>query len=149
MTTTSTGSALARQRDLRSLLQTVTDAATGISGARCGAFAYHGSDGAGEPFTLTTVAGASTDEFARFGPTAAGDGVLRYDDALAAHIDSGALLPMDEREREIRASAVQACELLAQRLGVPPRSLDTWLWNRGQGEDYKARPRHRTRTVFY
>ena len=76
----STGSALARQRDLRSLLQTVTDAATGISGARCGAFVYHGNDGAGEPFTLTTVAGAATDEFARFGPAAAGDGVLRYDD---------------------------------------------------------------------
>ena len=77
------------------------------------------------------------------------DGVLRYDDALAAHIDSGALLPMDDREREIRASAVHACELLAARLGVAPRALDTWLWNRGQGEDYKARPRHRTRTVYY
>ena len=49
----STGSALARQRDLRSLLQTVTDAATGISGARFGAFFYHGSDSAGEPFTLS------------------------------------------------------------------------------------------------
>jgi len=77
------------------------------------------------------------------------DGVLRYDDALAAHIDSGALLPMDAREREIRACAVHACELLAARLGVPPRALDTWLWNRGQGEAYKTRPRHRTRTVFY
>jgi PAS domain S-box-containing protein len=76
----STGSALARQRDLRSLLQTVTDAATGISGARCGAFVYHGSDGAGEPFTLTVVAGAATDEFACVGPAAAGDGALRCDD---------------------------------------------------------------------
>ena len=77
------------------------------------------------------------------------DGVLRYDDELAAWIDSGALLPMDGREREIRASAVHACELLAERLGVAPRALDTWLWNRGQDEAYKARPRHRTRTVFY
>lgn len=77
------------------------------------------------------------------------DGVLVYDDALAAHIDSGALLPMDEREREIRACAVHACELLAGRLGIAPRVLDTWLWNRGQGEAYKARARHRTRTVFY
>jgi hypothetical protein len=77
------------------------------------------------------------------------DGVLRYDDALAAHLDSGALLPMDDREREIRACAVHACELLAQRLKIAPRALDTWLWNRGQGEAYKARPRHRTRTVFY
>ncbi|MFL5845070.1 MAG: queuosine salvage family protein [Solirubrobacteraceae bacterium] len=77
------------------------------------------------------------------------DGVLHYDDALAAHIDSGALLPMDAREHEIRAAAVHACELLARRLGVAPRALDTWLWNRGQGEVYKNRPRHRTRTVFY
>lgn len=77
------------------------------------------------------------------------DGVLRYDPELAAHIDSGRLLPMDEREREIRACAVHACELLSQRLGVAPRALDTWLWNRGQGVRYKATPRHRTRTVFY
>jgi hypothetical protein len=27
--------------------------------------------------------------------------------------------------------------------------LDVWLWNRGQAPEYKARPRHRTRTVFY
>ncbi|MEO6496224.1 MAG: queuosine salvage family protein, partial [Solirubrobacteraceae bacterium] len=77
------------------------------------------------------------------------DGVLRYDDELATHIDSGALLPMDRREREVRAGAVHAGELLAQRLGIAPRALDTWLWNRGQGEAYKARPRHRTRTVYY
>ena len=77
------------------------------------------------------------------------DGVLVYDDALAEHIDSGGLLPMDEREHEIRACAVHACEQLAQRLKIAPRSLDTWLWNRGQGEVYKAKPRHRTRTVFY
>ena len=25
--------------------------------------------------------------------------------------------------------------------------LDTWLWNRGQAPEYKAVPRHRTRTV--
>ena len=77
------------------------------------------------------------------------DGVLVYDEALAAHIDSDAVLPADDREREIRAAAVHACELLSARLGVPPRGLDMWLWNRGQGEEYKRRPRHRTRTVFY
>ncbi|MFL5839200.1 MAG: queuosine salvage family protein [Thermoleophilaceae bacterium] len=77
------------------------------------------------------------------------DGVLVYDAALAARIDSGELLPPGEEEREIRACAVHACELIAERLGVPPRILDVWLWNRGQGERYKSRPRHRTRTVFY
>jgi PAS domain S-box-containing protein len=88
----STGSALARQRDLRSLLQTVSDAATGISGARFGAFFYNGTDSAGEPFTLHAVSGAGTGEFAKFGlpaptalvgPTVRGEGVLRSDDISA------------------------------------------------------------------
>jgi hypothetical protein len=77
------------------------------------------------------------------------DGVLRYDPELAAHIDSGELLPPGEQEREIRACAVVACEQIAARLGVPAHTLDHWLWNRGQGPRYKALPRHRTRTVFY
>ena len=68
---------------------------------------------------------------------------------LAARIDAGELLPPGEEEREIRACAVHACELIAARLGVPPRDLDMWLWNRGQAPRYKALPRHRTRTVFY
>jgi hypothetical protein len=77
------------------------------------------------------------------------DGVLVYDDALAARIDSGELLPPGDEEREIRGCAVHACELIARELGVPPRTLDVWLWNRGQGGRYKPRPRHRTRTVYY
>ena len=77
------------------------------------------------------------------------DRVLRYHPELAAHVDSGALLEPGEQEREIRACAVHACELIAARIGVPPRVLDTWLWNRGQGVRYKSVPRHRTRTVFY
>jgi hypothetical protein len=77
------------------------------------------------------------------------DGVLRYDEALAARIDSGELLEPGREEREIRACAVHACELIAAELGVPPRTLDVWLWNRGQAERYKALPRHRTRTVYY
>lgn len=77
------------------------------------------------------------------------DGVLVYDDELAGRIDSGELLPPGEEEREIRACAVHACELIARELGIPPRDLDVMLWNRGQSERYKARPRHRTRTVYY
>ena len=77
------------------------------------------------------------------------DGALRYDDRLAAHIDSEQLLPPGEQEREIRASAVHACELISRDLGIPPRLLDMWLWNRGQSPRYKAVPRHRTRTVYY
>jgi hypothetical protein len=77
------------------------------------------------------------------------DGVLVYDDRLAAHIDSGLPLPMGAGERELRACTVHACELISKRTGVPPRELDGWLWNRGQAPEYKARPRHRCRTVFY
>jgi hypothetical protein len=77
------------------------------------------------------------------------DGVLVYDDELAALIDSGKLLPPGGLEREIRGCAVHACELIAKQTGVPARTIDTWLWTRGQAPEYKARPRHRCRTVFY
>jgi Potential Queuosine, Q, salvage protein family len=77
------------------------------------------------------------------------DGVLRYDERLAAHIDAGRLLPPGAQEREIRACALHACERIAERTGTPPRVIDMWLWNRGQAPRYKAIPRHRTRTVFY
>ena len=77
------------------------------------------------------------------------DGVLRYHPQLAQTIDTGELLAPGEQEREIRACALHACEQLAAQLGVAPRTLDVWLWNRGQLPRYKARPRHRTRTVFY
>ena len=78
------------------------------------------------------------------------EGVLVYDDALGARIDAGELLPPGgEEEREIRACAVHACELLSSRLGVPARLLDMALWSKGQAPRYKSVPRHRTRTVFY
>jgi hypothetical protein len=77
------------------------------------------------------------------------DGVLVYHDDLAACIDAGVLLPLGGAEREIRACAVHTCELISQRTGVTARHIDTWLWTRGQAPKYKARPRHRCRTVFY
>src|SRR5579862_8931179 len=77
------------------------------------------------------------------------DGVLVYDERLAAHIDAGRQLRLGPQEREIRACAVHACEALSARLGVTPRVLDNWLWNRGQAPEYKARPRHRCRCVYY
>ena len=77
------------------------------------------------------------------------DGVLRYDPALAAHIDAERLLPPGRAEREIRACALHACEQLADRTGIPPRVLDIRFWNRGQVPEYNAVPRHRTRSVYY
>ena len=77
------------------------------------------------------------------------DGVLRYEPSLAAGIDRGELLAPGREEREIRACALHACEQIAPALGVAPRVLDAWLWNRGQQARYKGLPRHRTRTTAY
>ena len=71
----STGSALASTRDLRSLLQVATDAASGIAGARFGAFFYHGRENDGPTlsppdsprFSLYTLAGGTANEFQSFG----------------------------------------------------------------------------------
>ena len=82
-------------------------------------------------------------------------GVLAYSPALAAQIEAGELLAAGSRpEVEIRAVAVEAVErlvaLLADR-GRPTtaHALDGLLWNAGQAESIKARPRHRTRCSFY
>lgn len=78
------------------------------------------------------------------------DGVLVYDERLAAHVDAERPLRYGgAQEREIRGCAVHAAERLARALGVSARELDHWLWNRGQDPAYKARPRHRCRCVFY
>jgi hypothetical protein len=77
------------------------------------------------------------------------DGVLVYDERLAARIDAGRPLRMGAQEREIRGCAVHACRLIAERLGVDERTLDQRVWNRGQAPAYKARPRHRCHTVYY
>jgi hypothetical protein len=70
------------------------------------------------------------------------DGVLVYDDALVAgELEHGSAV-----ERELRACAVHACELLAARAGVPPRTLDNWLWHRGLA--LGGRP-HRCKTTAY
>jgi hypothetical protein len=83
------------------------------------------------------------------------DGILVYEESLAAKIDAGELIPaFSPEEVEIRAAAVHAAELLISELrreghDVNSMKLDYLLWNRGQQPHYKARPRHRTRTVFY
>jgi hypothetical protein len=77
------------------------------------------------------------------------DGVLAYEERLARHIDAERLLRPGPQEREIRGCAVHACAQAAARLGLSERDLDHRLWTRGQGERYKALPRHRCRTIFY
>ncbi len=83
------------------------------------------------------------------------DRVLAYDQKLAARIDREELIPAGSPEEiEIRACAVHAVELMVAALAekghdITAQGLDYLLWNRGQEPSYKARPRHRTRTVYY
>ena len=83
------------------------------------------------------------------------DGIIEYDDKLASRIDSGELiLPSSDEEIEIRAAAIYASELVVEYLNslgnpIMAKELDYVLWNRAHDPIYRARPRHRTRTVFY
>ena len=78
------------------------------------------------------------------------DGVLVLADALAARIDAGELLVEGSPEEvELRACAVHAVERLVPLTGRTAADLDNLLWNRGQGERYKAVPRPRCRTTSY
>lgn len=84
------------------------------------------------------------------------DGVLLYDADLSGRIDREEFIPAGSPEEvEIRACALHAVELIVEELrrsgrNVNAMSLDFFLWNRGQSVRYKtAKPRHRTRTVFY
>ena len=76
-------------------------------------------------------------------------GVLVYEERLAAHIDAGRPLRPGAQEREIRACAVHACALIAARLGLSEQELDHRLWMLGQRPEIKAHPRHRCRCVAY
>jgi len=83
------------------------------------------------------------------------EGILAVEPALAEHIAREALLPAgSEEEVELRAAAVHAIECLVQEIrarggSTSARALDSALWTRGQAPEVKARPRHRTRSVYY
>ena len=84
-----TGAALAGELDLEKVVQLVTDAGVGITGAQFGAFFYNLTNEAGESYTLYALSGVARSAFERFpmprntdvfGPTFAGAGVVRSDD---------------------------------------------------------------------
>jgi len=84
-----TGTAIAAQLDLQTLVQIVTDAATEMTGAQFGAFFYNTTDENGAAFMLYTLSGAPREAFEKFGhpratpifaPTFRGEGVVRIDD---------------------------------------------------------------------
>jgi PAS domain S-box-containing protein len=87
-----TAIALASTLDIHALLQTVTDAATRVSGAQFGAFFYNTHDASGDAYQLYTLSGAPRAAFEKFGhpratpifaPTFNGEGVVRLDDVRA------------------------------------------------------------------
>ena len=81
--------------------------------------------------------------------------ILQYDEGLAEKVDKQELIgPGSPEEVEIRASTVWAVEFIRQALGrkgtpVTASQIDWMLWNFGQDDQYRARPYHRTLTVFY
>lgn len=84
-----TGTKIAAELDLRTLLQSVTDAATQVSGAKFGAFFYNIVDERGEAFSLQTLSGAPREAFEKLGMprntpilarTFRGEGIVRSDD---------------------------------------------------------------------
>jgi hypothetical protein len=79
------------------------------------------------------------------------DGVLRFAPSLTRRIEHAELIEQGSREEiEIRACAVHAVELIVAELpGRRAADIDSLLWNRGQAEIYKSRPRHRTRCTAY
>jgi hypothetical protein len=83
------------------------------------------------------------------------DGVLRYDRGLMERIDRGEPVPAhSEREVEIRAAAIHGVELIRHEVAkthpdVTTLHIDTWLRARGRAPAYRAKPRHRSRTVLY
>ncbi|HEY7807687.1 MAG TPA: PAS domain S-box protein [Croceibacterium sp.] len=83
------GSALAVETDLNKLVQVVTDAGVELSGAEFGAFFYNVENEDGESYMLYTLSGVPMEAFAKFpqprntavfGPTFAGDGIIRSED---------------------------------------------------------------------
>ncbi|HEY7204109.1 MAG TPA: ATP-binding protein [Methylomirabilota bacterium] len=86
------GQRLAAQTDLTALVQSFTDEATRLAGARFGAFFYNLVDQRGESYTLFAISGVPRSEFEKFplprntdlfGPTFRGDGIIRLDDVTA------------------------------------------------------------------
>ncbi len=80
------------------------------------------------------------------------DRVLSFTPGLVQRIEAGTLIEHGSPEEvEIRACAVQAVELIvaAAPVAVTAAEVDEILWNRGQQRDYKALPRHRSRTTAY
>lgn len=84
-----TGKSIGAELDLKKVVQSVTDSATELTGAKFGAFFYNMVNEQGEAFLLYTLSGAPREAFenlghpratALFGPTFRGEDPIRIDD---------------------------------------------------------------------
>jgi PAS domain S-box-containing protein len=116
-----TGRSLASELDLNAVARAVTDAATELSGAQCGAFFYNTPDEQGDAFVLHTVAGLPRAAFelpgaapatVLFGAAFRGQTSMRCDDVLNAAPDEAARYQLGLPQ----AFPVRSC------LAVPVRS---------------------------
>jgi PAS domain S-box-containing protein len=89
-----TGAAVAKERNLDTIVQIVNDAGVELSGAQFGAFFYNVLDAEGSSYMLYALSGAMRSSFenypmpratAVFAPTFLGEGVVRSDDILTDH----------------------------------------------------------------
>jgi PAS domain S-box-containing protein len=96
-----TGTAVASEQDVHTIVQLVTDAGAELTGADFGAFFYNVVDADGEAYRLYTLTGAPREAFehfpmpritALFAPTFKGAGRVRCDDVLT-HPDYGKSAP--------------------------------------------------------
>jgi hypothetical protein len=82
-------------------------------------------------------------------------GVLKYAPPLASLVDAMKPIPAGgEMEVELRAATIAAVETLRETLARGGKSflspeLDWMLWTLGQHDDFRKKPYHRTRTIFY
>lgn len=83
------GTMVAADRELKSVVQTVTDAGVELTGAEFGAFFYNVLNDAGESYMLYSLSGAPDEAFSKFpmprnteifAPTFSGTGIVRSDD---------------------------------------------------------------------
>lgn len=82
-------------------------------------------------------------------------GILNYSNELVYEIDNKHLIPHDsEMEIEIRANMIYAIELIKKELqknGINMNSvqIDNSLWLLSKNKEYKDKPHHLTKTIYY
>ncbi len=82
-------------------------------------------------------------------------GILKYSPELSRKVDSKMLLSSgSEEEVEIRSATIQAVELLKKAFSkrgynLTSAHIDNWLWNLGQKGEFRKKPYHLCRTIFY